>query len=247
MAAARLSSENCISAGIFSFVYRISSDCVRKVPRDDDPQNVQAVRNEAAIYTLLGKDDRVAKWKSVGSDLEYVDIEWAVNGTLADYIKENMASDSRRLRLARQTIESIRFIHERGIIHSDICLRQFLMYEDCNARLSDFAASSFGGHEALGMENASHYMPRDPESPNTIKTDLFALGSTLYELMAKATPYFDKSDAEIENLYSQGRFPDTGNILCGAIISGCWENRYKSAGEALAAFDKLTEATALSS
>ena len=121
--------------------------------------------------------------------MEYVDIVWAVNGTLADYIKENKSSDAFRLHLARQIIESVRFLHERGIIHSDLCLRQFLLYEDCNARLSDFAASSFAGHEALGMENASHYMPRDPKSPNTIKTDLFALGFTLYELMAKASPY----------------------------------------------------------
>lgn len=247
MAVANLSSENRIATGIFSFVYRISSNCVRKVPRNNDPDNIQAVRNEAAIYSLLGKNDRIAKCISVGPDMEYVDVEWAVNGTLADYVKDNKLTDAFRLRLARQMIESVQLIHDHGIIHSDLCLRQFLLYEDCNARLSDFAASSFAGHEALGMENASHYMPRDPESSNTIETDLFALGSTLYELMAKESPYSDKSDTEIESLYSQGNFPYTGNILCGAIISGCWGKKFNSAGDALAAFDNLIESIALRS
>ena len=45
-------------------------------------------------------------------------IVWAVNGILADYIKENKSSDAFRLRLARQIIEFVRFIHERGTIHS---------------------------------------------------------------------------------------------------------------------------------
>ena len=41
-------------------------------------------------------------------------------------------------------------------------------------------------------------------------------------------------------------FPYTGNILCGAIISGCWENKYNSAHDALAAFDKLVKGIASS-
>ena len=96
MAVTNLSSESRIATGIFSFVYRISCNCVRKVPRNDDSDNIQAVRNEAAIYTLLGKNDRIAKWISVGPDMEYVDIEWAVNGTLADCVKDENKSEGRK-------------------------------------------------------------------------------------------------------------------------------------------------------
>ena len=232
-----LTRENRIAAGIFSFVHRISPNCVRKVPRDHEPESIQAVSHEATIYTLLGHDGRIARWLSVGPNMGYIDIEWAVNGTLEDYIQVHEIRDPFRLRLARQIIEAVQYIHDHGIIHSDLCLRQFLVYEDCNARLSDFAASGFPGHEALGMENARHYTPRDPDSPNTFESDLFALGSTLYELMAGKPPYGDKCDAEIESLYLQGKFPCTDDILCSEVILGCWRKRFHSALDVLAAYN----------
>jgi hypothetical protein len=50
-------------------------------------------------------------------------------------------------------------------------------------------------------------MPRDPEQPNSVESDLFTLGSTLYELVAGKPPYHDKSDVETESLYKQEGFP----------------------------------------
>ena len=42
-------------------------------------------------------------------------------------------------------------------------VEQFLVYQDGLARPSHFAVSGYKRHDGLGMENASHYMPRDPE------------------------------------------------------------------------------------
>ena len=130
------------------------------------------------------------------------------------------------------------FIHGKGIIHSDLAARQFLLDSKLHVKLSDFGFSSFSDGDVLGFENASHHLPRDTDGkrPSTIQSDLFALGSTLYEVMTGNRPYKDKSDDIIAQLYSNGSFPDMTGILYGHIIMGCWRGRFKSAAEVLKYF-----------
>ncbi|ELR09573.1 hypothetical protein VC83_05528 [Pseudogymnoascus destructans] len=116
-------------------------------------------------------------------------------------------SDASRIRWARQIIEAVALVHEKGIVHADLALRQFFLDSDLNARLGDFGASGYPGQEALGMEGASHCLPRNPDEPNTFVSDLFALGSTLYELGVGDIPYRGLNDDLIENLYAKGDFP----------------------------------------
>ena len=110
-----------------------------------------------------------------------------------------------------------------------------------NARLSDFNASGFDdqpdlglkGKPAQGLEVISHYLPRDPQADNTVGSDLFALGSTLYELLAGQTPYEGQSDESIELLFREGEFPSTEGLLCKDIIIGCWKQKFSSAKDVL--------------
>ncbi|KAI9874616.1 MAG: hypothetical protein M1830_009552 [Pleopsidium flavum] len=205
--------QNLISVGIFSFVYLLSDTLIRKVPRRDDADsisnNVQAIHNEATIYTLLGDDPHIAKCLSRGRNEDSIDLEYYPNGDLQSYVGRSKTAlkDAFRIRLAGQIIEAVVRIHEKGVVHSDLALRQFLLDTDLNARLSDFGASGYPGQSALGMEGASHYLPRNADLPNTVESDLFALGSTLYELMAGEAPYYGLSDETIEVLFTEGHFP----------------------------------------
>ena len=81
-------------------------------------------------------------------------------------------TDASRIRWACQIIEAVVLAHEKGIVHSDLALRQFFLDSDLNARLGDFGASGYPGQEALGMEGASHCLPRDPDEPNTFMSRL---------------------------------------------------------------------------
>ncbi|KAL4800900.1 kinase-like domain-containing protein [Aspergillus venezuelensis] len=149
----------------------------------------------------------------------------------------------------RQIIEAVVVIHSRGVIHSDLALRQFFVDDDLNLRLGDFNASQYPDHPALGYEKASHCLPRDYTTPNTEKTDIFAMGSTLYELVVGKEPCTElwtsdpepgprdydairaqvyrqhQAGPEIEKRFKEGRFPNVSDVFRGDVISGCWRER----------------------
>lgn len=44
-------------------------------------------------------------------------------------------------------------------------------------------------HPALGYVKVTRHLPREYREPNTVESDLFAMGSTLYELVTDNVPY----------------------------------------------------------
>jgi len=236
-----------LMVGIAAKTYRIGNT-VRKVHRIDDEeaitaQNIEATRNEASVYILLGDHPRIAKCLSVGPARSYVELEYYPNGTLKKYVEEHRASitDACVKRWARQMIEGAVFVHAMGVRHSDFRLDQWLLDTDLTARLSDFngsgyerkAALGLEGSKALGNESPSYYLPRDPMTDNTVESDLFALGSALYQLVAGQKPYESLAHEMIEALFRQGSFPSVEGLLLGDIIMGCWKREFPSTKDVL--------------
>jgi serine/threonine protein kinase len=71
------------------------------------------------------------------------------------------------------------FVHSKGIIHSDLAARQFLLNSARHVKLSDFGFSSFGDGDVLGFENPSHHLPRDIDGnmPSTFRYCTEGFGS----------------------------------------------------------------------
>lgn len=210
---------------------------MRKLPAPD-PDNldlaIKSIRREGEIYDHLGNHPRVIKCLAKGN--LFIDIEFAPHGQMEDYLNNHHdMPNASRLRLAQEVIEAVVFIHSKGVIHSDLAARQFLLDADFHAHLSDFGFSSLNNGDVLGFENSSHHMPRDIDSknPSTTQSDLFALGSTLYEVMTGNSPYKGKSDDTITQLYCNGSFPDVTGVLYGHIIMNCWQGQYKTAAQVL--------------
>jgi serine/threonine protein kinase len=141
--------------------------------------------------------------------------------------------------ISRQGVEAVHYIHFKGVIHSDLAARQFLLDTRLNARISDFGTSSFEETGAVGFENPMHHLPRDTTQPNTVQTDLLALRLALYEIWFGEAPYHDGADEEIEELYKQQKFPSLEAVgePWNQIIKGCWMCQYSSASEILHQLD----------
>lgn len=196
---------------------------------------MEACRNEADVYLILGSHHLIAKCLSIGPQKEYIELQYYPNGNLKEYVDRNRASTTETdlKRWAHQMIQSVAYIHSKRVRHSDLRLDQWLVDAGLNARLSDFNASGYDdqpdlglkGRPAQGLESPSHYLPRDPGADNTVESDLFALGSTLYELVAGRKPYEGMSDESIESLFGEGKFPNTEGLLLDDIILGRWKRK----------------------
>lgn len=229
-----------MAVGVFAHVYNLGDGRVRKVPAPD-PDNldlaITSIRREGEIYEHLGDHPRVTRCLAKG-DL-FVDLEFAPHGHVMDYLKcHHDTSNNCRIRFAQEVIEAVVFIHSKGIIHSDLAARQFLVDATLHIHLSDFGFSGFGGGDVLGFENPSHHLPRDIDGsmPSTIQSDLFALGSTLYEVITGKPPYEGESDDAITQFYSDRLFPNVTGISCGHVIIGCWQGSFMTAAEVLKDF-----------
>ncbi|PGH10618.1 serine/threonine protein kinase [Polytolypa hystricis UAMH7299] len=228
------SHQNKISHGIFATVHKLSDCRVRKVPATSDIYDQTAIRTESRIYRHLGEHPRILQTLACGDD--YVDLLYMKNGNLEDYLRSHHPASSKVLRrFARQTVEAVDFIYEKEIVHSDLAARQFLVDDFLDLRLSDFGGSSIQGSEALGLEGTTHFLPRDDTLLNTIQSDIFALGSTIYEIFCGKRPYEGKQDDEIHNLFKRSIFPGLGAIEepWGSIIAKCWNCQYNSTNDIL--------------
>ncbi|GAB7349540.1 hypothetical protein MBLNU459_g0241t1 [Dothideomycetes sp. NU459] len=200
------------------------------------------MRNEASVYLILGNHRRIAECLYIAPTKDLVVLKYYPHGNLREHIATSPATTSaERRKWARQMIEGVAELHRNAVRHSDLRLDQWLLDDEWNARLSDFNASGFDGNErlglegskALGMESPSHFMPRDPMDDNTVLSDLFALGSALYELEAGSVPFAGEDEDTILECFKAGRFPDVEALGFGTLIVGCWRGSFRTAQDLL--------------
>lgn len=224
---------------------------LHKFPAETDPERVRVTANmerqakasldvEAQIYQILGDHDRIIKF--LGSDEWGLCLEFADNGSLAEYLKDHNNSPTRAQRLgwARQTAEGVAYIHTKGVLHCDIHVRNILLDKNLEVKLVDFQGRyiSPDGTKVLdgfSSESSQSAMPRDDYNQADRKTDIFALGSALYFIMTGHEPFPDLTskdeETKVERQFRAGLLPPLEPQLGGEIIHKCWRGSYESALE----------------
>jgi len=222
-----------ISGGNTAHLGLLPDGTVLKYVHDrDDRWAKKALDVEHQILTALGTHPRLVHY--LGKHDHGLRFQYEANGDIRRYFCStdfNIIPVQKRNEWVRQAAESIAHIHSKGVIHCDIHPNNFLLDEKMNLRLCDFAGSLFGELDGKGMESTPFFLPRDPLSTPNPKTDLFALRSVMYYIMAGREPYHGLSEDEITARFSRGEFPSVDEFECGQTISGCWNRKFKSAQE----------------
>lgn len=195
-------------------------------------QSLRDLEQEHRIYLRLPQHDRILKMIDYSTEDGLI-LEYIPNGNLRDYLRNKTEDLSIRQRVlwACDAAEALHIVHSHNIIHCDVKPENFLLDSNLRLRVIDFSGSSIDGSYFSAMENARFCLPRPWEAISTVETDLFALGSTMYEIMTSTQPYAEYTNDEVEDLYKREMFPEVGNVPCGKVITMCWRRQAPSAEE----------------
>lgn len=215
-----------------------SHDKVKKSPHPSaDDYDKRWMRKhldrEVAVYQRLPKThDRLIQMISYSTDGDdyYIVFEYLPNRDLRTFLSSYSSSFQQRLQWVLDAAEAVKLVHEYGIIHGDIKPSNLLVDECLRLRLIDFSGSSIDNQPALVVESVRFFLPRSrKDDPSNIMTDLFALGSTIYEIVTTKQPYEELDDEAVETQYVRGEFPAVDDIPCGDVIRNCWTGGFDTA------------------
>ncbi|KAL2755467.1 hypothetical protein ACRALDRAFT_2041830 [Sodiomyces alcalophilus JCM 7366] len=198
-----------------------SSNTVIKKPLDQESSPyVDLERRIYERFAQRGGHKGVLSFHGVVED--GIRLEYASHHDLKSFGDEQ--APDMRLRWVAQVAEALRFIHDAGVIHGDLTSANVFLDGNLNARVADFAGSSLDGSPLL-IESPACY--QCPESTTSVKGDMFAFGSLVYEIMTGREPYQGLDGVEIRLLFASKTFPDTTHLGgLGHIVEKCWHGRY---------------------
>jgi serine/threonine-protein kinase len=186
-------------------------------------------------------------------------LEFVEGVTLADRVGNGPIPIDEVLPIARQIAEGLEAAHECGIVHRDIKPSNIIMRADGTVKLLDFGlATAFRDVATSGDEHGALMGTPAYASPEQLKgratdrrTDIWAFGAVLYELLSGRPAFTGNTTSDIVNAVL--RQPIDWSVLPAAtpapvrgLLSRCLERdvrqRLRDIGEARIALEQISKA-----
>jgi len=179
--------------------------CVKMLSMDaTDEMILQEVRGHAlaskhpsvcALYGVFMEEGWLTWWPEVSRRVWLV-MEYAKGPTLQQHIGGGIQDEKEIVRILRQIVDCVAFLHSRKIIHRDLKSANFVLDGEKNIRLVDFGSSamipevgqSFTTDEIVG--SLPYFAPEVYGGTYGPATDMFALGALSIELGSGVVPFF---------------------------------------------------------
>jgi NIMA (never in mitosis gene a)-related kinase len=206
-----------IGVGSYGRVYKVSKNntyyVLKEIPLNlsSAAQKINSVQNEADILSSLSNKYVVKFYKSFKKNQNiYIIMEYCDNGDLCTFlsrmkkhrINENYYLDEDDVwKLFIQMSIGLYYIHSKKIIHRDIKTLNIFLTKNYDAKIGDLGVAKI-------LENTNHAMTFigtpyyvSPEmcrnKPYNEKSDIWALGCILYELLTFNHPFTATNQAAL--------------------------------------------------
>jgi len=173
----------------------------------DNPESLARFRAEVKIAASLSHPHIVKVFDYGQHDaLSYIVMELLTGGSLARLIAaRGKLPLSLSVRLFSQIADALDHAHQRGVVHRDLKPANVLLDSAQNAFIADFGIARLVGSTALTrtgmvMGTAAYMAPELWEGARAdARTDIYALGILLYEMLSGQTPY--RAETPLQMMY----------------------------------------------
>jgi len=182
-----------------------------KVPHpamEEDPLLVHRFRREEEIGKDLDHPSVMKVFTDDHRSRPYMVMEWVDGRLLREIMRgtEKMPI-ARATRIALGICKALEYIHSRGVVHRDLKPENIMIGADDRVKLIDFGIAGKAGASRLTFRRLSDVMGTpDYISPEQVegsrgdaRSDLYALGVILYEMLTRQTPFFGPNAFAVMN------------------------------------------------
>ena len=148
--------------------------------------------NIASVFEI---DEAVPDGGDQAEPRPFIAMEFIAGGTLQDRIAEAPLSLSDAVKIASQVAEALKAAHAKNIVHRDIKSANVMITEEGVAKVLDFGLAKTNQSTMLTRMGSTlgtvAYMSPEQARGQEVdgRTDLYSLGTMLYEMVAGRLPY----------------------------------------------------------
>ena len=227
-----------------------------------DPDRLARFQREAQVLASLNHPG-IAAIYGIEEDegTRALVLELVEGPTLADRIAKGPISLDEALPIAKQIAEALEAAHEAGVIHRDLKPANIKVREDGTVKVLDFGLAKRAPSEALSQATTETYATMTqagallgtlpymaPEQlrgqPADVRSDIWALGLVLYEMVVGERPFTGKTGVELSSAILHQppaalprRVPVSSRVVIERCLAKEPAQRYQRASEVQAAMD----------
>ncbi len=186
-----------------------------------DPEFVQRFTGEARSAARLSSPNVVAVYdQGSDGDLLYLVMEYVPGRTLRELLRERGHLGPREaLDIFTGVLGGLAAAHRVGIIHRDVKPENVLLGERAVVKVADFGlarAAAGGGHTRTGMiiGTAAYLAPEQvSHSASDARTDVYASGVMLFEMLTGAQPHTGESPLAVAHKHVSDVVPAPSSLV----------------------------------
>src|SRR5437867_1099884 len=195
--------------------------------------------------------------------LSYIAMELVEGLSLEALLESKQAlAESTILHVARQVADALGYAHQRGIVHRDIKPANIMLTQDGRVKVADFGIAKIGSAKMTQtgvLLGSPSYMAPEHFLGQALdgRSDIFALGIVLYELITGQTPFVGENlgtlsykivneDVLPPNRLKPALSPEFNDLIMKALARDPGQ-RFQNAAELCATLDGISGKSALAS
>ncbi len=220
-------------------------------------KNIERFKTELKVARKIAHT-HVCRMYDLGEEngLYYIAMEYVPGEDLKSFIRRSgHLTVGKAVSIARQVCQGLAEAHRFGVVHRDLKPSNIMIDREGNARIMDFGiARTFESKEITGLGiliGTPEYMSPEQAQGQKVdqRTDLYALGIILYEMITGQVPFEDEITLNIlrKHEIEQPRppkdlnfeIPDSLNLLVLKCLEKPVERRYQNAADLLRDLDAV--------